>query len=64
MFSHDREKVVALHVELISMEQKSVDARHALSEHRRGVHMRQARPSRLTPGKMTWEEFVRPYRAR
>jgi hypothetical protein len=51
MFSHDREKAVALQVELISMEHKSVDARHALSEHQRGVHMHQARPSRLPPGK-------------
>ena len=44
MLNHDRKKAVALHVELISLEQKSVDARHDLMEHQRGVHTRQGRP--------------------
>jgi hypothetical protein len=43
MRSHDREKAVALQVELISLEQESVDARHALMEHQHDVHMRQSK---------------------
>jgi hypothetical protein len=41
MHSLDREKAIAVQVELISLEQDSVDARHALMEHQRAVHMRQ-----------------------
>jgi hypothetical protein len=43
LHSGDRESAETLQVELVSLEEKSVSARHVLMEHQRGFHSRTSR---------------------
>jgi hypothetical protein len=43
LHSYDHERAETLQIELVSLEEKSVDLRQALMEHQRGFHPRSGR---------------------